>query len=289
MTDGATDDRVAQSAEFNFDAFARDEAYREANRALIAKAFALLPSTFFHVDVATGTGLVPQEVCALCREQGKQGTIIGIDPDAYALESARRHTPAGPSYTVEFVQGVAQDLPQLLAGKIPPEGVDYASIHDAIHEIPGEDVKRGILATMASILKPGGVLTYNSAFTTAAMEQSALEWGRMKAKAIALLGGKRDRHKPAVKIHTPEEYRQMITEAGLEVIYEGKRAVMMTRASLGAIFHYPAFIEGAFSDMIGTEQVPLTEKHRVMMAVIDAMGPIELPRVWHEIMARKAG
>ena len=287
MADGTAGDRAAQSEEFNFEAYAQDRAYRETNRALIARAFAQLPSPFFHIDVATGTGLVPQEVCALCRELGKRATVIGLDPDGFALESARRHTPSGPGYTVEFVQGVAQDMSHLLAGKVPLEGVDYASIHDAIHEIPGEDTKRSVLAAMAQILRPGGVLTYNSAFTTAALDMGAMEWGRLKAKAFAVLGGKRDRHAVAVKIHTPEEYRQMIVDAGLEVIYEGRQVVRMTRESIAAIAHYPAFIEGVFSDMIGTEQVPLAEKHRAMMEVIQNMGAVELPRVWHEIMARK--
>mgnify|MGYP005847480293 CR=1 FL=1 len=279
---------TAQSETYNFIAFAQDRAYREVNRGLIAKALARLPSPFFHIDVATGTGLVPQEVCALCEEQGKSATVIGIDPDRFAVESARRHTRPGPRCTVEFVQGVAQDMARLLAGKIPREGVDYTSIHDAIHEIRGEDDKRSVLRAMARILKPGGIFTYNSAFTTAAMEESAMEWGRLKAKAFAILGGKRDRQKPTTKIHTPEQYRQMIGEAGLAVIHEARQVVKISRAAMEAIARYPAFIEGAFGDMLGTEQVSLEEKSRAMLAAIEALGVGELRRVWHEVMAQRA-
>ncbi len=289
MTNETAEHWAAQTDRFNFESFAADEAYRQANRELLARAFAQLPSSFYHIDVATGTGLVPQEVCALCQAQGKSGTIIGIDPDRFALESARKHTRAASRCTVEFVLGIAQDMPHLLAGKVPPDGVDYISIHDALHEIQNDDDKQGVLAAMAAILKPGGVFTYNSAFTTAAMEESALEWGRLKAKAFAIFGRKRNRQAPAFKVHSPEGYRQMILDAGLTVAYEGKRLVKISRAALEAICHYPAFIEGVFSDMIGTEEVSIEEKNKVMMQAIEALNPRELPRVWHEIMARKAG
>ncbi len=288
MTSETGEHWAAQSDDYNFLSFASDKAYREVNRDLIAKALALIPSPFFHVDVASGTGLVPQEVCALCEAQGKSGTVIGIDPDRFALESARQHTRPGPHCTVEFVQGVAQDMDHLLAGKIPREGVDYTSIHDAIHEIRAEDDKKSVLAAMARILRPGGIFTYNSAFTTAAMDMSPMDWGRLKAKAFAILGGKRDRTMPAIKIHTPEQYRQMIVDTGLAVIHEAKRVVRIPRAAMEAIGRYPAFIEGVFGDMAGTEKVSLAEKSRAIQAAIEALGFVEIPRVWHEIMAQKA-
>lgn len=287
MADRDQEHWAPQTETFNFLPFAADRAYREANRALLKRAFAHLPARFFHVDVATGTGLVPQEVSALCEEEGRCATVVGIDPDRFAIESARRHTRPGPSCTIVFVQGMAQDLARLLAGLIPREGVDFASIHDALHEIRGDEDKKSVLAAMAGILKPGAVLTYNSAFTTAAMEEAPLDWGRLKAKAFAILGRKRDRQMPAFKVHTPEQYRQMIAEAGLAVIYEAKRVVMISRAALEAIARYPAFIEGAFSDMVGTQQVSLEEKSSAILQAVEALGVVALPRVWHEVIAQK--
>jgi ubiquinone/menaquinone biosynthesis C-methylase UbiE len=278
---------TAQTEEFNFVPFAADAAYRGVNRDLIARALAQLPAHFYHVDVASGTGLVPQEVCALCEQEGKTATVVGIDPDAYALESARRHTHPGPNCSVEFVQGVAQEMSRLLRGKVPEEGVDYASIHDAIHEINGEEDKRGVLAAMAAILRPGGLFTYNSAFTTAAMEESPMDWGRLKAKGFSILGGKRNRQAQGFRVHTPEEYRQMIVDAGLRVVYEATRVVRMSQAAMEAIGRYPAFIEGAFCDMIGTEQVSMEEKSRAIVEAVRALGLDGTPRVWHEIMAQK--
>lgn len=286
MTEKVLTNRVAQSREYNFVAFSRDEAYREVNTQLLLKAFLCLPSPFFQVDVASGTGLVSQEVSSLCQEKGKRGTIIGIDPDRFAVENARKNAPSTPYCAVEFVEGRAQDMEQLLAGRIPPEGVDYISIHDAIHEIEEED-KQSILLSIARILNPGGLFTYNSAFTTAALEHSALVWGRWKAKAFSILGGKRNRKIKGLITHTPEEYRQMITNAGLSVVYEAKQSVKMSRTALEAIARYPRFIYGVFADLVGDEKMPLEEKSQALIKALDDLGITEVPRIWHELMARK--
>ena len=287
MSDGARGYRSGQSEQYSFVPFAKDKAYREVNRALIRQAFVYLPSSFFQVDVATGTGLVPQEVCALCQEHAKVARIVGIDPDVFVLQSARANTPSTPHCTVEFIEGLGQDIVRLLEGRIPDEGVDYASIHDAIHEVKDEDDKASILAAMVGILKAGGVFSYNSAFTTAAMESSALEWGRLKAKAFAILGGKRDRQFEPIKIHTPEQYRQMIAESGLTIIHDVKREVKMSRSAIEAIARYPTLVEGLFGDMVGHDLISLRDKSQALLEAIANLGITEIPRIWHEIIARK--
>jgi len=287
MSSDALGGRRAQSEEYNFIPFSRDGAYREANRELILKALSYLPSRFFQVDVASGTGLVPQEVGSLCREKGRMATVIGIDNDRFAIESARENTPSFPHCAVEFVEGRAQDMDQLLDGRMPPGGVDYVSIHDAIHEIEGEEDKRSVLSAIARILRPGGIFTYNSAFTTAGMEVAAMKWGRWKAKAFSILGGKRDRRSVTTRIHSPDEYKQMILSAGLAVIYEAKRVVNMSRDALAAIACYPAFVEGVFGDMAGKERIPFDKKSRALIDALDIRGITGIPRVWHEIVAQK--
>ena len=287
MIGRAFERRRAQSELYNFVAFSRDRAYREANRELILRAFSRLPSPFFQVDVASGTGLVAQEVSDLCQQTGKTGTIIGVDLDPFAVDSARESVPSTSYCAVGFIQGRAQDVHRLLHGRIPPEGVDYVSIHDAIHEIEGEKDKRSVFSSIASILKPGGIFTYNSAFTTVAMEGSAIKWGRMKARAFSMLGAKRDRTVEAIRIHSPEEYKQMIVNAGLVVIYETKRVVRLARSALEAIARYPAFVEGAFADMVGAERVSFEKKSQALIDALDSLGIAEIPRIWHETMAQK--
>jgi len=286
MTEKSLINQVAQSEEYNFVAFGKDKAYREANRQLLLEAFSYLPSPFFQVDVASGTGLVSQEMSDLCREKGKRGTVIGIDPDYFAVESARKNTPSTPYCIVEFTEGKAQEMDQLLGGKIPPEGVDYVSIHDAFHEIEEKD-KQSSLLSIWKILKLGGVFTYNSAFTTAAMELSAMQWGKWKARAFSILGGKRNRENKGLIIHTPEEYRQMIIDAGLSIIYEAKKPVQLFRNALEGISRYPRFIYGVFADMEGEEKISLQRKSQALIQAMDDLGITELPRVWHELMAQK--
>lgn len=251
--------RIAQSEEYNFVAFSQDEAYREANRQLLSLALSQLPSPFFQVDVASGTGLVSQEVSALCHKIGKRGTIVGLDPDHFAVQSASGNTVSTPECEVEFVEGRAQDIAQLLAGRIPQLGADYISIHDALHEIE-EDDKQSVLRSIARMLRPGGLFTYNSAFTTAAMEQSAVVWGRWKARAFSILGGKRDREVTGLVTHSPEQYRQMITDAGLAVVHEAKRSVRMSRMALKTIAQYPRFVYGVFADLVGEERIARREE-----------------------------
>lgn len=278
--------RIAQSREYNFVAFALDAAYREANRQLLRYAFAYLPSPFFQIDVASGTGLVPQEMSRLCEQSGKRGTIIGLDPDAFAVQSAREQTPSTPHCTIEFVEGRAQEIDELLADRIPPRGVDYISIHDALHEIEEAD-KPGVLATIAKLLKPGGIFTYNSAFTTIAQESSAVLWGKWKAKAFAILGGRRNREIKGLVTHTPEEYKQMVTDAGLAIVHEARRCVELTRSALEAIARYPRFVYGVFADLVGEEKIPLEQKSQALIAALDELGITAIPRIWHELVARK--
>jgi ubiquinone/menaquinone biosynthesis C-methylase UbiE len=279
-------DTVAQSERFNFVEFARDPAYRDANRGLLRQAFSRLPSPFVHVDLASGTGLVAQEISTLCKQTGKRGTVIGIDPDGYAVQSARESTPSHSTCTIEFIRGRAQDLERLLFGRLPPTGADYVSIHDAIHEMEEED-KGTILESVSRILRPGGLFTYNSAFTTAAMEQAAMQWGKWKSKAFAVLGGKRNRRIKGLVTHTPEEYREMITSAGLSVIHEARRTVCLPRAALEAIARYPRFAWGVFADFVDEEKVPLEQKSRALVSALEELGITELPRVWHELIAQK--
>lgn len=280
-------DRITQSEDSNFLEFAADEAYREVNRQVLTFAFPYLPQDFIHVDCATGTGLVPQELGKLSEETRKRGRVIGVDLDPFAIKSARQATPTTDSFDAEFIVGKAQDLPILLAGKIPEDGVDGTSINDAIHEIPGVDAKRAVLGSMADILRPGGVLVCNSAFTTIAMEEDPMGWGRWKAKAMNILGVKRDKTIEPITIHRSDEYVQMIADTGLVIIHEAKRPIVLSKAALEGISKYPEFILGVFRDMVNASSVSLQDKSQALIAALDALQIDGLRRTWHEVVAQK--
>lgn len=283
-------DRTKQSKEYNFVEFSQIAEYRNVNKGLLATALKFLPKNIkqlIHVDNATGTGLVPQLAAELYHERGIDATIIGIDPDLYALRRAADSVKNIEYINLSLFQGYGQHLEEVLKGYIPSEGVEVVSIHDAIHEIPGRDIKRAIFASQAKILKPGGVQTYNSSFTTIGNADAGLKWGRWKMGAFSYFGEKRDRNVTAIEVFSPEEYVKMITDSGLKIVHEDRKNVVLSLDALKAISRYPEYVNGIFRDMENTDKYPLLEKSNALITVLEKEGVTELPRLWHEVVAQK--
>ncbi len=271
----------------NFEKFSEQPEYVEVNRGLIKQFVLRLPGNFCLVDVATGTGLIPRLLIEEAIKENKKGEIIGVDPNVTSLNIARRNILGPRGISVKFIEGFGQDLKQLLNGIIPPGGVDGVSILDALHEIRKDEDKVEVIGAMTDILKPGGLLTFNSAFTTEGILIDPMGWGKWKLRAMGILGGKRDRQVQVMPIHSPEIYKQMIENAGLKVIHEAKKIVNLTKEALLAISKYPAFFRGALEDMRGQESVPDIEKSNALIQALEELGVPALPRVWYEIIAQK--
>lgn len=283
-------DRVEQSEAYNFVEFSQIGEYRKVNEELILKAIEFLPKNIkklTHVDNATGTGLIPQIAAKLYHEKGIEAMIIGIDPDLYALQKAGELMKNIDYINLKLFQGYGQSLEKLLKGQIPTDGVDVVSIHDAIHEIPGKDIKKAIFVSQAKILKPGGIQTYNSSFTTIGNAYAALKWGRWKMGAFAFFGEKRNKNVTAIEVFSPEEYRSMITESGLKIVHEDVKTVILSSSALKAISRYPEYVKGIFRDMENTEKYSLLDKSKALITALEKDGVTELPRQWHEIVAQK--
>lgn len=282
--------RIEQSEEYNFVKFSQIDEYRNVNKGLLSRALEFLPKNIkelIHVDNATGTGLVPQLAAELYHERGIKSTIIGIDPDLYALRRAAESMKNIVYNKILLFQGFGQNLEKVLKGHIPEAGVDVVSIHDAIHEIPGIDIKRAIFASQAKILKKGGVQTYNSTFTTIGNGDAALKWGRWKLGAFAYFNEKRNKNVTAIEVFSPEEYAKMITDTGLKIVHEAIKTVILSLDALKAISKYPEYVNGVFRDMENTEKYSLLEKSKALIVVLEKEGFTSLPRLWHEIVAQK--
>ncbi len=271
----------------SFEEFSEQPEYVEVNRGLIKQFVLRLPGNFCLVDVATGTGLIPRLLIEEAIKENKKGEIIGVDPNVTSLNIARRNILGPRGISVKFIEGFGQDLKQLLNGIIPPGGVDGVSILDALHEIRKDEDKVEVIGAMTDILKPGGLLTFNSAFTTEGILMDPMGWGKWKLRAMGILGGKRDRQVQVMPIHSPETYKRMIENAGLKVILEAKQIVNLTKEALLAISKYPAFFRGALEDMRGQESVPDIEKSNALIQALEELGVPALPRVWYEIIAQK--
>jgi ubiquinone/menaquinone biosynthesis C-methylase UbiE len=286
----AENNRIEQSSAYNFVEFSQIHEYRKVNRDLLETALKFLPKNIkqiTHVDNATGTGLVPQLAAELYHERGIKATIFGIDPDLYALKKAAESMRDIDYIHLLLFQGYGQNLEELLKNNIPDDGVDVVSIHDAIHEIPGREIKRAIFASQAKILKPGGVQTYNSSFTTIGNGDAALKWGRWKMDSFAYFKEKRNKEITAMEVCSPAEYKEMILSSGLKIIHEKVNTVVLSLEALKAISRYPEYVNGIFRDMENTEKYSLLEKSKVLIAILKKEGVTSLPRQWHEIVAQK--
>jgi SAM-dependent methyltransferase len=282
--------RIEQSEAYNFVEFSQIAEYRKVNRELLLTATKFLPKNvkkIIHVDNATGTGLIPQLAAELYYKKGIEATIIGIDPDLYALRRAADSMRNIKHIHLLLFQGYGQHLEELLKGHISSAGVDVVSIHDAIHEIPGRDIKRAIFASQAKVLKPGGIQTYNSSFTTIGNGDAALKWGRWKLEAFSYFNERRNKNITAMEVFSPEEYKNMITDSGLEIVHEDIKTVVLSLDALKAISRYPEYVNGIFRDMENTEKYTLLKKSKVLITVLEREGVTALPRQWHEIVAQK--
>lgn len=290
ISEDASSQRIEQSEAYNFVEFSEISEYRQVNKELLTIALNYLPGKIkklIHVDNASGTGLVPQLASEVYSQKGIKATIFGIDPDLYALKKSAESLKDFKGVEIVLIQGYGQNLEELLVDHIPSAGVDLVSIHDAIHEIPGKDIKKAIFASQAKILKPGGVQTYNSSFTTIGNGDAALKWGRWKLDSFAYFKEKRNRNVTAMEVFSPEEYKSMITESGLKVVYEGVKTVILSLDAMKAISRYPEYVNGVFRDMENTEKYSLLEKSKALIKALEDQGIKELPRQWHEIVAQK--
>lgn len=285
-----------QTEELNFLAFAEIKEYGQLNIDLLGRGIAFLLKKprdpripIWQIDVASGTGRVVQDTIKVLDDVATLTPLIsiGVEPDSFAIQKAREKIPCTPHRVVQFIQGIGQELTKLIDGKIPSDGVDLASIHDALHEIREEEDKMLILKLIAQHLREGGIFTFNSAFTTVGMGKDGMTWGRWKYTAINLLGCKRDSGIPAIKIHTPGDYVKMITDAGLTVLDQGSKRIILTREALEHISRYPSFIQGVFEDMKDSTNWTLKQKSDALLQALEQLRITEIPRIWYEIIAQK--
>jgi SAM-dependent methyltransferase len=272
--------------DLDFGSFAQQPEYVEVNRGLVQRLVEYLPDNFLHVDIASGTGLVPKLIIEQCHAIGRVGRVIGIDPNWSSLAIASRSTHS-KTVSVAFLEGYGRATRELVATELPEGGAHGVSIHDALHEIDDDEEKMETVRVMSGILRPSGVFTYNSAFTTVAMEGSMMHWGRWKALAFDQLGGKRNKEIQPIKVHRPDTYRKMLTNAGLSVVHEATKVVPLSAEALVAISRYPVFIEGVFKDMVDQSSFSLEAKSHALITALARLHVDGMPRIWHEILAQK--
>ena len=277
-------------SDLHFGHFSAIPEYRQVNRGLVGRLLDRAPNPFVHLDVATGAGLIPQLIIEEATARGYRGRVIALDRNAGALDIAREAVLGNEQVSVTFVHGDARDVRTAVQELLPPEGVDSVSIHDAIHEIEGEGSQRRVFASLADVARGGAFLSMNSSFTSTSMAvgNSMRGHGEWKLHFVRLTGAKRERRIETLAYRSPEDYKQMIEDAGFRVMHEEDREVILTRAALKAISRYPEFVRGMARDLTFTRELSLTELSDAMSAAVDKIRYDFLPRLWYGVIAQKA-
>ncbi len=282
-----------ETNQFTFEAFAAHTFYTEVNRFLVRHALTSLSTRPLNaqltiVDMACGTGAVTRLIAEEIARQGRQAYIIGVDPSAEALRRAEKSMEEiqakGIHVIVDFVQGEASDLPNLV------HNADAAFFCNAIHLLPD---KLSAFRLMANILTPDGIFACNSAFYNGAYVEGTERFYRLWTRRA--VGWLRKEH-PEVQLSRESKamamqqldrhgYMCLLREGGFSHVDVVEERVIMTVDSYRDIGQYWLFIEGALPG------IPLALGAKALGTSVyqagEELGLREIPRNWLQLVAHK--
>ena len=284
-----------ETNKFTFEAFAAHPFYTEVNRALVQQALTHfanrpldIPLTI--VDMACGTGAITRLIAEELARQGRQAHLIGVDPSAEALRRAQKSMLEMSNISkmgtqVAFIQGEAEDLPQIV------HNADAAFFCNAIHLVPN---KLSAFQQVFSILASGGIFACNSAFYEGTyVEGTERFYQQWTMRAVRLLRKEhpevrlsRDAKATAMQWLTPEDYVDLLNQAGFGSVETVKQNAIITVDAWHDLGQYWLFIEGALpgaplafaADALG----------KAVYQVGQEAGLTAVPRTWLQIVATKA-
>jgi hypothetical protein len=146
-----------------------------------------------------------------------------------------------------------------------------------------------VLKEIRRVLKPGGLLAFNSTFFNGAyVEGTSGFWRRWIVRSVQVLREqgievKHEGHAAAMQWLTADQYTASLQEAGYRPTTVELLRVDMTRQALIDIGHFSLFIEGALPG------VPLEEGARALeIGLARTMEELKMescPRYWLEVVA----
>jgi ubiquinone/menaquinone biosynthesis C-methylase UbiE len=260
---------------FSFTPFTRHPFFTHVNRWILERV--ICPGRQVIVDLGCGPGAVTQLILERVRGQQPPPHVIGVDPSSSALAKARA---AISSKWAEFKQGSAEWLSKLV------KSADAVVFLNAIHLV--ED-KPKVLREIRRVLKPGGVLAFNSTFFAGAyVEGTSGFWRRWIVRSVQVLREKgievkHNGHAAAMEWLSAEQYGAACQSAGLRPTTIELLRVEMTPESLADIGRFSLFIEGALPG------VPLEEGSEALQIglarTLDELKVDSVPRNWLEVVA----
>lgn len=269
LTPAADDDR------FSFTPFTRHPFFTQVNRWIIDKV--ITPGRQIIVDLGCGPGAVTKLILERISGAEPAPHVIGVDPSPSAIARARACIS---SRFAEFKEGTAE----LLSRLVPP--ADAVVFLNAIHLMPD---KAQVLKEIRRVLKPGGLLAFNSTFFNGAyVEGTSGFWRRWVVRSVQALREKgfdvrHTGHAAAMEWFSTEQYVAACTAASLRPTTVELLRVDMTRQALIDIGRFSLFIEGALPG------APLEEGAKALEVglerTMDELKVESVPRNWLEVVA----
>ena len=266
---------AAEDERFSFTPFTRHPFFTHVNRWILERV--ICPGRQVIVDLGCGPGAVTELILERVRGQQPPPRVIGIDPSPSALDKARA---AISSKFAEFMQGSAEWLSRLV------KSADTVVFLNAIHLMRD---KASVLREIRRVLKPGGLLAFNSTFFNGAyVEGTSGFWRRWIVRSVQALREKgidvkHTGHAAAMEWLSADQYGDACKAAGLQPITIELLRINMPAQSLADIGRFSLFIEGALPG------VPLEEGSEALQTglarTLDELKVNEVPRYWLEVVA----
>ena len=292
-----------------YDRFSTDPAYVAANEGFVDSL--RLGRVSRILDLCGGTGAVGQLLLAAA--PGASLYQIDLDPVQIDLAAenykrlgyaVRKLDAPDPGYAPEardvtLQVGSATELP------FPDGSFDCVNIANAIHLISAKDE---LIGAISRVLRPGGMFSFSSGFYAGCWppltQQVYYEWtkdamtwiSRLSAEQVAAGGPaiKRLRIKPQLssvafqnRWLTPDEWRALLGNHGLDVQQLVERPVLFDQNSLAAIGSYSGLAEaqlGGYPEGIASQALAATAA-----SALESAGVTSVQHNWLEACAVKRG
>ncbi|MBF8266712.1 MAG: class SAM-dependent methyltransferase [Dehalococcoidia bacterium] len=265
--------------EFSFAAFAKSPFYQRVNASLVDLS-QVRPGQRV-VDLACGTGGVTKIILEKLRG-ARESLVIGVDLSTSALKQAREELQNAKSAMVEFVLGRAEQLSQLVNGK-----VDAVVFCNAIHLVPD---KAQLSGEVFSTLRSGGVFAFNTSFYEGSHPPETEQWyRRWMFRSLRILRSEYGlspvkAEKVEARQHlTVEQYTQILKERGFQIKEQRVNTVQVPLEGWVLISQFEDWIMGVMPG------VPLKEASMALQKgatqVFEEMNVEFIPRNWLEVVA----
>jgi ubiquinone/menaquinone biosynthesis C-methylase UbiE len=291
---------MMQPSSTSYEAFAQEPDYIAVNRALID----MLPlcGSMRVLDLACGTGLLGALLSQRWRDHFRDRSDASRSFDLISLDLSVDQLRSTARGMTEHLSGAA--LVAARAEAVPLRSGSFSTqlIGNAIqlfHDKPAA------LTEAFRVLRPGGVLAFNTSFYSGTFapgtERFYISWVALALGIIQSANADRERRglplirrvrDPAERAFarrwlSADEYRGLLRSAGFLVQMENERMVVLTRRSFEAIAGYGALATVLLAGYpVELAAAALSEASG---RALDKAGLDGVPRYWLEMVAIKSG